>query len=531
MGNGSRAVGALGAIVCSLLVARPAAAQRSSGAAETHSGRLLSAAQLRALDAHIEQVRQQWEVPGLAIAIVQGDSVVFLKGYGAKQLGNPDRVDENTLFSIGSSGKSMTAAATAMLVDEGKMRFDDPVWAYLPDFRVADPYVSRHATIRDLLAHRTGLENAIGAWYGSNLTRAELIKQRFRYLQQQIEFRSRMLYNNLMLMAAGEAAAAVEGVSFEELLNRRLFTPLGMTSTVVSITEVRPGSNIVAPHREVDGKLVPVPHRNTQNIGGAGGYYSNAHDMAQYLRLQLGNGVYRGKRLISDSSMAEMRAVSISSRAPIIISDSGTTALGYGLGWFLEYYRGHRALDHGGSIDGMLTAMTLLPEDQIGVVVLTNRDGHAMHTALVQHIFDVALGVSERDWNAMAFARSRQGGQGGQGGQQQMSPKTAPPSLPLEGYAGTYADSLNGRIRVTFETGTLRLEWENHPGFTARLEPSRYNSFRVVSWESAGVLAPLASVATFHIDQSGRPAALEISRLATFDAVRERTGRAGPPPN
>jgi hypothetical protein len=340
-----------------------------------------------------------------------------------------------------------------------------------------------------------------------------------------------MLYNNLMLMAAGEAAAAVEGVSFEELLRRRLFTPLGMTSTVVSITEVRPGSNIVTPHREVDGKLTPVPHRNTRNIGGAGGYYSSAHDMAQYLRFQLGNGTYRGKRLVADSSMAAMRSVNISSGAPVILSDSGTTSLGYGLGWFIEYYRGHRSLDHGGSIDGMLTAMTLLPEDQIGVVVLTNRDGHAMHTALVQHVFDVALGLSARDWNARAFARSRRGGQGGQGGQQQASPANAPPSLPLDGYTGAYADSLNGSMRVTLESGALRLEWENHPGFTARLEPWQYNAFRVVGWESAGVLAPLASTATFHIDQSGRPARLEISTLGTFGAVRERGGRAGPRPN
>jgi hypothetical protein len=177
----------------------------------------------------------------------------------------------------------------------------------------------------------------------------------------------------------------------------------------------------------------------------------------------------------------------------------------------------------------MLTAMTLLPEDQIGVVVLTNRDGHAMHTALVQHIFDVALGLSETDWNGRAFTRSRQGGQAGQGGRQQVSAKDAPPSLPLEGYVGSYADSLNGSMRVTVASGTLRLEWESHPGFTARLEPWQYNSFRVVDWESAGVLAPLASMATFRIDQSGRPAALEISALGTFGAVRERGGRGGPP--
>ena len=515
-----------------MLLALPAAAQRGGGAApQPHPAPILSAAQLRALDQHIEQVRQQWEVPGLSIAIVQGDSIVFLKGYGVKELGKPDRVDETTLFSIGSSGKSMTAAVTAMLVDEGKMRFDAPVWTYLPAFRVADPYVSAHATIRDLLAHRTGLDNSTGAWYGSTLTRAEIIRQRFRFLQQEVDFRSRMLYNNLMLMTAGEAAAAVEGVSFEELMHRRLFTPLGMTSTMVNIGEVRPGSNMVAPHMSVNGKLVPVPHRDTRNIGGAGGYYSNAHDMAQYLRFQLANGMYGGKRLISERSMAEMRSVNIGSLAPVYVSDSAAASLGYGLGWFLQYYRGHRALDHGGAIDGMLAAMTLLPEDQIGVVVLTNRDGHAMHTALVNHIFDVALGLPERDWNGQTLARVRQAGQAAQGGQPEVDPKAAPPSLALEGYAGTYADSLSGRMRVTFESGTLRLIWDDHPGFTARLEPWRYNSFRIVDWENAGVLAPLASVATFDIDPSGRPARLEISRLATFGAVRERGGRPSAPPN
>lgn len=523
MRRGSRAGAWLGAIICSLAVAIPAGAQRT-GSSAAGPAKILSAAQLEALDAHIDQVRQQWEVPGLAIAIVQGDSVVFAKGYGVKELGKADRVDERTLFSIGSSGKSMTAAATAMLVDEGKMQFDAPVWTYLPDFRVADPYVSKYATIRDLLAHRTGVENSIGAWYGSELTRAQVIGQRFRFLKQEYEFRSRMLYNNLMLMAAGEAAAATAGLSFEDLLDQRLFKPLGMTSTVVSIVQVQPGANIVAPHLRIDGKLVPAPHRNTQNIGGAGGYYSNAHDMAQYLRFQLGNGVYRGKRLISESSMAEMRTVSIPGRAPVVLSDSGSTSLGYGMGWFLEYYRGYRSIDHGGAIDGMLTAMTVLPEAQIGVVVLTNRDGHAMHTALVQRIFDVALGLPERDWNGIAFARASRG----QGAQQAATAaETTNPSLPLEQYAGAYADSLNGRVRVSFEAGSLRLLWENHPGFSARLTPLRYNAFRIVDWESAGVLAPLASVATFQLDQAGRPASLEISNLGTFGVVRERAGRAG----
>jgi len=524
----SRSVGRLAALWCGLALLVPATVvgQRGGGTPPTKPAPLLTAAQLRTLDEHIETVRQQWEVPGLAIAIVQGDSVVFAKGYGVKELGKPDRVDERTLFSIGSSGKSMTAAVTAMLVDEGKMRFDDPVWTHLPTFRVADPYVSRHATIRDLLAHRTGVETATGAWYGSPLTRAQLISQRFRFLQQEVEFRSRMLYNNLMLMTAGEAAAAVAGLTFEELLNRRLFGPLEMTETKVNITEVPAGSNIVAPHMRIDGRFVPIPHRNTQNIGGAGGYYSNVRNMAQYLRFQLGNGTYRGKRLVSERSMAEMRSVNISDLAPVILTDSGATSLGYGMGWFLQYYRGHRVIDHGGSIDGMLAAMTLLPEDQIGVVVLTNRDGHSMHNALVRHVFDVALGLSERDWNGEAWARSQRARPSAPA-----ATAAAPMSLPLERYAGVYADSINGTARVTFEGGVLRLNWDDRAGFSAKLEPWQYNAFRVVNWENAGVLAPLASTATFQLDSTGRPVRLEIGLLGSFGAVRPRSGNGGPPPN
>lgn len=477
--------------------------------------RFLSALQLRELDAHIEQVRQQWEVPGLAVGIVQGDSVMLLKGYGVKELGKPARVDENTLFAIGSSGKSMTAAVVSMLVDDGKMKLDDPVWTYLPRFRVADPYVTREATIRDLLAHRTDLQNATSPWYGAALTRAEVI-DRLRFLKQEYSFRSRFSYNNLMLMVAGEAAAAAAGKSWEELLRERLFTPLGMTSSLTNPQELTAQSNVATPHMPLNGKLAPIPHRDTRNIAPAGAQYSSARDMAQYLRLQLGNGAYRGKRLISESSMTQMRSVAISNGTPVIITDSTTTGLGYGLGWFTEYYRGHRLLRHGGAIDGMLTEMMFLPEDQIGVVVLTNRSPHTMHTALTNHIFDVALGLPQRDWNARAFARART--QETQAAErlktmQSQRVQNAPPSLPLDKYAGTYSDSLGGDVRISVENGTLMLRY--HPGFIARLEHWQYNTFRV-DWQNASVLISPAAFATFNLDQNGKPIELEVSTLGTF---------------
>ncbi|MGH7469055.1 MAG: serine hydrolase domain-containing protein [Longimicrobiales bacterium] len=346
--------------LAALLVAAPARAQRGGGTPATRPVKFLSAQQLSALDTHIEQARQQWEVPGLAITIVQGDSVVWARGYGVKELGKPERVDENTLFAIGSSGKSMTAAVISMLVDEGKMRLDDQVWMHLPNFRVADPYVSREATIRDLLSHRTDLENADLVWYGAPLTRAQII-EKLRHLKQAASFRSRFMYNNLMLMVAGEAAAAAAGKPWEELVRERVFSPLGMTNSLSNPQELTPQSNVASPHMPVRGKLAVIPHRDTRNIAPAGAQYSSARDMAQYLRFQLGNGAYRGKRIVSESSVAQMRSVITSNGTPVVISDSSTTGLGYGLGWFTEYYRGHRLLRHGGAIDGMLTEMMFLP--------------------------------------------------------------------------------------------------------------------------------------------------------------------------
>jgi CubicO group peptidase (beta-lactamase class C family) len=211
----------------------------------------------------------------------------------------------------------------------------------------------------------------------------------------------------MMLMVAGEAAAAAANKPWEQLVKERLLHPLGMNTSLSNPDELTQQSNVATPHMVMHGTLTPIPHRKTRNIAPAGGEYSSAREMAQYLRFQLGNGVYGGKRLVSEASMAQMRALVSTNGVPPVLSDSSNTGLGYGLGWFIEFYRGHRLLRHGGAIDGMLTEMMLLPEDQVGVLVLTNYSPHTMHTALTNHIFDVALGLSQRDWNGQSYARMK----------------------------------------------------------------------------------------------------------------------------
>jgi CubicO group peptidase (beta-lactamase class C family) len=506
---------------CSLS-ASPASAQRGGGRTpvpDVHPARLLTAAQLQELDRYILNAMEAWGIPGVAVAIVQGDSVMMAKGFGVKELGKPDRVDPHTLFAIGSNTKTTTASLIAMLVDEGKMRWDDPVWKYLPGFRVADPYVSREATIRDLLSHRTDLENDNAVWYGSTLTRAQLI-DKLRFLKQESGFRSRYSYNNLMVAVAGDAAAAAAGTTWENLIQQRIFTPLGMTSSLTSSHMLTAESNVAAPHMTFRGQRISIPHRDASNVGPAGSVYSSVADLAQYLRMHLGNGLYKGKRLISESSEAQMRTlVSPTGNGPTFRTDTTDSFLGYGLGWYLDDFRGHPTVGHVGAIDGMLSELRMLPNEQVGVVVLTNYQPHSMHPALIHHIFDVVLGLPQRPWDARL--------RGGEAPTVAMAADVARPAhpsvwLPLDKYAGTYSDSLNGDLKVLLQDGRLMLTY--HPGFTAVLEPWQFNTF-LVDWQQASLYSNGQHFATFSVDSNGRPTEVNVNMLGVFHAANDGARR------
>ena len=497
-------------------LAQPALAQAQPGAAKPVP--ILSARQLDALDAAIETARREWEIPGVAVAIVQGDSIVLAKGYGVREIGKPDPVTERTLFGIGSNGKTFTAALAAMMVDEGKLRWDDPVWKYLPAFRVADAYVSRHATIRDALSHRTGIEGPLALYYGAPLSAAQII-DRMRFLGQQTGFRDRFNYSNLMIMVAGEATAAVAGRSWGDLLDERIFGPLGMTESVRSGRRLAGKPNVASAHMlDQEGRLVVVPNIDGENMAPAGALFSSAIDMAQFLRFQLGNGVYRGKRLISERSMAAMRTVV----TPTSAESNGKTGFGYGLGWFIGTYRGHRAIWHGGGVDGMLSDMELLLDDQVGVVVLTNRTSHAMHNALTLQVFDVLLGGPARDWNGEALAAQKRQQEREAALRRAVEGRRldVPPPWPLEQYAGRYADSLLGEITVAMDGERLVARY--HPGYVATLEPWQYDTFRM-AWAHPSALNP--PFAIFHRSPVGGPLELEVTGVGRFLRQDQAGGR------
>jgi CubicO group peptidase (beta-lactamase class C family) len=352
-------------------------------------------------DAYLNAALATWKVPGVGIAIIRNDSIVYARGYGVREIGKPDPVNERTIFAIGSSSKAFTAATLAMLVDEGKIRWDDAATKHLPNLQLFDPYATRELSIRDLLSHRSGLSRGDMMWLGSDFDRDEILR-RVRFLQPSWSFRSQFGYQNLMYLAAGQIAARVSNTTWDDLIARRIFQPLGMGNSNTTIRALAGMPNVASPHAEIDDTVRVIPWRNIDNIGPAGSINSNVVDMAQWVRLQLGKGKYGGRQLITAANLEEMHTPHT-----IIRQDPGFRMLfpgvnffEYGLGWFLQDYRGKKVVHHGGNIDGMSALVTMIPEDNFGMVILTNANGSALPSVLMYKTFDLHLNAPPKDWSA-----------------------------------------------------------------------------------------------------------------------------------
>ncbi|MGH9913667.1 MAG: serine hydrolase domain-containing protein, partial [Pyrinomonadaceae bacterium] len=271
---------------------------------------------LNGFDDYVRKAMKEWEVPGLAIAVVKDDKVVFSKTYGVRKLGDPTPVDERTMFAIASCTKAFTAAALAMLVDEGKLKWDDPVIKHMPDFQLYDPWMTREITVRDLLTHRSGLAGPEPLWYSFGLEREEILR-RLRYEKPVTSMRTRFSYNNPLFMAAGQLIPRLTGQSYDDFVRQRIFEPLGMTSSNMSITALKGSDNISTPYAKLDGKIQPVEWHSVDNMAPAGSINSNLKDLVQWLRLQLNGGTFNGRQLISPGAYQEMH------RSQIIIRFAG----------------------------------------------------------------------------------------------------------------------------------------------------------------------------------------------------------------
>jgi CubicO group peptidase (beta-lactamase class C family) len=478
---------------------------------------------LRGLDGYVARAVREWGIPGLAIGVVKDDSLVWARGFGVRRLGDTARVTPRTIFAIGSCTKAFTVATLAMLVDSSRLAWDDPVTRYLTGFQLADPYVTRELTIRDLLTHRSGLPRGDALWYATPYDRDEVLR-RIRFLQPSWSFRSHYGYQNIMVLAAGQIIPVVMGVSWDDFVRQRLFVPLGMTATSTSIEALDSTQELATPHERFKDRERSIAWRNVDNIGPAGAINSNVHDLAQWMRLLLTEGLYRGERLLSASTIREMW-----SPQTIIPLDTLTARLrpsthfeAYGLGWVLSDYRGRELVAHGGAIDGFRAIVGLVPEEHLGVVVLTNggEPGRELTTALYLRVVDAYLGGRGRDWSAdLLQVRNRQMARDSSERAREEASRVAgtAPALALPAYAGTYRNELYGDVTVTVDSGVLFMRFG--PYYNAALSHWQYDTFKA-AWQDPEEGYDLM---TFTLNAGGRVDHLTWPGLGDF--VRLEEGR------
>lgn len=484
------------------------------------------AAPLAGLDAYVRQAMKDWQGAGLSIAIVKDDSVVFAGGYGVREVGKPAPVTPRTIFAIGSNTKLFTAVAAGMMVDAGKLRWDAPVTTYLPWFQLYDPYVTREITVRDMLSHRSGLgRRGDLIWYGSPFSRKEILT-RIRYLKPNSSFRSEFGYQNIMVMGAGEAVAAAAGESWDDFVEQRILQPLGMRESSTSVKALASASDVAAPHNWTDGKPVPVPWRDIDNIAPAGSINSSAIDMAQWLRFLLADGSHAGRSLIKPATLREIESPQTIVHSPPDTLRPSTHFTAYGLGVGMSDYMGVKVMTHTGGIDGMLSQVTWVPERKLGVVILTNTSGHnALFSALANRVIDAYLGAPTRDWSRILLDETvKQESQAAA-----MVAKTAAarvqgtkPSLALEKYAGTYVNPMYPDLIVSMDGGALGVKFGT--SFSGRVEHWQYDTFRLLMPALGGD----SELATFMLDARGVAARVDVEGIGEFirkSAERETAGR------
>ena len=484
-----------GALIC--LSAASAIAQAPAAAAAANADSPLPE-QLQDFDAYVESVRKQFEVPGIAVAIVKDGRIVLERGYGLRELGKPEPVDAHTLFAIASNTKAFTAASLSMLADEGKLSLDDRVIDHLPWFRMADPYVTREMRLRDLLAHRSGLGLGAGDllyWPGTDYSNEE-VARRLAEVPLSGGFRGQYAYDNILFGVAQLVVEKVSGQSYREFLAQRIFKPLGMDETRYNSDALKHGDNVASGHAKADFKDLEVAPRMTwSNVAGAGGLYSSVHDMSKWMRVQLDGGVYardgeHEQRLFSDKRQREMWSVV----TPIPISEPTVPELaaakpnfsGYGEGWQLTDYRGRKLVWHTGGWPGMVSRVTLVPEQKLGVVVLTNAELGGAFQAVTLRALDAYLGAPKTDWNAaygVALAKSRSKASDDWDKHLKARDAKSKPSLPLSGYAGTYRDPWYGEVFIeTAADGKLRIRFSRTKDLVGEISHWQHDTF-IVRWD------------------------------------------------
>jgi CubicO group peptidase (beta-lactamase class C family) len=443
---------------------------------------------------------------------VKDDTLVLARGWGVRTLGRPEPVTDRTLFAIASCTKAFTAAALAILVDEGRLDWDDPVRRHLPQFELEDPVATREMTVRDLLTHRGGLPAFGGDLMGWFLGHGrDAIVQRLRHVPHAWSFRSRYAYQNNLYVVAGQLVPAVTGKSWDRFVQERIFTPLGMDSTGTEHADLARHQDVAAPHAKLDGRIRPVAWRNLDGLGPAASVHSSVRDMALWIRLQLAGGVLDGRRIYGAAAAREMHAPQMALQIQPPAALARDIHLGaYALGWVVLDYRGRKLLYHDGSADGMTARVFLMPEERLGGVILANLNLTDLVRVLMYRLLDRQMGGRVRDLAAESLRLTREAEQQDRAvwaALQSARRAGTQPSLPLESYAGTYRHPATGDLEVRHEGGRLQLQFAAGPHTAGRLEHWHHDTF-LAAWADPMVPRVLA---TFTLDADGRPFQLKVA--------------------
>jgi CubicO group peptidase (beta-lactamase class C family) len=437
------------------------------------------------LDVYINRALTNWRVPGAAVCIVKDGKVILMKGYGVKELGLNNKVNDNTLFMIGSNTKAFTATALAMLDAEHKLSLDEKVTRYIPEFKLENKAAGDMATVRDLLCHRLGFQTFQGdfTYWTSDLTRGQVI-EKMSHVKASYPFRTKWGYTNAAFLTAGEIIPKVTGKPWEVFIKERIFAPLGMGSTLALSKDLPLAYNKAAPHTIADGRLIAIPFCQIDNLAPAASISSSVNDMSKWVIAQLSDGKVGSRQFIPAEAINATRQPQDFVNEVHHLSGTVNFQL-YGLGWFLQDYQGHRLIMHDGGVNGYVSSVTLVPDQHLGIVILTNTDQNAIYEALRWEIMDAFFKLPFRDYSSLYLDNYRLNASREQVQDKKVRDSTLlnlQPPLPLNAYTGKYVNDLYGNMTIDQggENGTeLQLHFEHHPKMFARLQSIGKNRFYV----------------------------------------------------
>ncbi|MBH0037108.1 MULTISPECIES: serine hydrolase [unclassified Pseudoalteromonas] len=439
------------------------------------------------IDDAIKASMARFDVPGMAVAIVENDKVIFAKGFGVTNLDTNKKVNKDTLFGIASNTKAFTTAALAKLVDEGKLSWDDRVIDHLPEFRLYDSYVTREMRIRDLLSHRSGLglgQGDLMIWPSTDKSVDEILAG-LQYLKPASSFRSKYAYNNLMFVTAGEVVARVSGMSWNDYIEKNILQPLHMDNSRAGFSRIpKSNKNWATGHIPMDGTLHPFFVNYLEDFRGAGAIASSVSDMSQWLRTQLAGGkMPSGEQLFSEKQQAQMWHPHITSMASKSAFESYHQQFrGYGLGWSIEDYHGFKKLGHGGGILGMVSQVTLLPEKKLGIVILSNQQAFGALSAVTHEVLEDALELEDKDWVEDLAKSHFEGKQQAYANVKPEAPADYQPQLPNINYTGTLHDDWYGDVIIEQLDSKLHIDFTHTKRLKGTLEHYTGNTF-IVKWD------------------------------------------------